>query len=80
MGFHEPRTAADEIADALADLADVRVALRNLTAQLADLKLDDEATSVAHQVRRNAMIALAKTNDAERHVRESNRVQLTVVS
>lgn len=80
MGHYEPRTAADEIADALADLADARRALSDLTSQLADLTLDDESAGVARQVNRNAKIAAAKLDDAERHVRESNRVQLTVVS
>jgi hypothetical protein len=76
MGHHEPRTAADETADALAALADTRRALRDLSSHLADLQADP----VAHQARRNARIALAKLDEAERHVREGNRVQLTSVS
>lgn len=80
MGHYEPRTAADEIADALADLVEARRALRDLGSQLSDLALDDESAGVAHQARRNAKIAAAKLDDAERHVRESNRLQLTVVS
>lgn len=80
MGHYEPRTAADEIADALADLAEARRALRDLASQMTDLSLNDESTGVAHQVARNAKIAAAKLDDAERHVRESNRIQLSVVS
>ena len=80
MGHHEPRTAADEIADALADLAEARRALRDLEAQVADLKLDDAAAGVVHQVQRNARIATAKLDDVDKHIRESNRIQLTVVS
>jgi hypothetical protein len=76
MGHHEPRTAADETADALAALADTRRALRDLSSHLDDLQ-DDPA---AYQARRNARIALAKLDEAERHVREGNRVQLTSVS
>lgn len=80
MGHYEPRTAADEIADALADLAEARRALRDLTSQIADLELDDASAGVAHQVQRNARIAAAKIDDADQRIRESNRIQLTVVS
>lgn len=76
MGHYTPRTAADEIADALADLAEARKALRDLASQMTGLPPD----GVAHQVARNAKIAAAKLDDAEHHVRESNRLQLRVVS
>ena len=75
MGHYEPRTPADEIADALADLAEARQAL-----SLAVSHLSDEKSGVARQAQRNAKIAAAKLDDAEKHIRESNRIQLTVVS
>lgn len=76
MGHHEPRTAADETADVLAALAEARRALRDLSSHLDDLQADP----VAHQVRRNAKIVAAKLDEAEQHVREGNRIQLTSVS
>lgn len=80
MGHFEPRTPADEIADALADLAEARRALEDLASQMADLTLDDESAGVARQVSRNAKIAVAKLDDADKHIRESNRIQLSSVS
>lgn len=80
MGHHEPRTPADEIADALADLAEARQALSTAVSQLTDITVDEEKAGVAYQARRNAKIAAAKLDDAEKHIRESNRIQLTVVS
>lgn len=80
MGHFEPRTAADEIADALADLAEVRQALATTLSQLDDLTGDAGDAGVAFQARRSARIAAAKLDDVEKHVRESNRIQLTVVS
>jgi predicted component of type VI protein secretion system len=77
MGHYEPRTAADETADALAALADARRALHDLSSHLDDL---DNTDGAVHQARRNARIAAAKLAEAEQHVREGNRVQLTVVS
>jgi hypothetical protein len=80
MGQHTPRTAAEEIADALSDLASAREALGTLLSQLDGLTGDEATASIAHQARRNAKIAAAELDSAERHVRESNRLQLNVVS
>jgi hypothetical protein len=80
MGRYIPRTAADELADALADLAEARQALQSTVSQLAELTTDEANAGVAYQARRNARIAAAKLDDAERHVRESNRIQLSSVS
>ena len=80
MGHHEPRSAADEIADALSDLASARAALRTVLAHLEDLTATEETAPVAYQARTSARIAAAQIDDAEQHVRESNRLQLTVVS
>ena len=80
MGQYTPRTAAEEIADALTDLASAREAMRTLLSQLEDLTGTDETAPVAHQARRNARIVAAQLDDAEQHVRESNRLQLNVVS
>lgn len=80
MGHYEPRTPADEIADALADLAEAREALGAVLSQLDDLTLDEDQAGVAYQARRNARIAAAKLDTAEKHVRESNRIQLSSVS
>lgn len=80
MGHHEPRTSADEIADALADLAEARRALSDLSSQITELYTDEATSGIAHQISRNAKIAAAKLADSEKHIRESNRIQLTVVS
>lgn len=80
MGHHEPRTAADEIADALADLAEARRALRDLSSQITELYQDEATSGIGHQAARNAKIAAAKLDDVEQHIRESNRIQLTSVS
>jgi hypothetical protein len=80
MGQHTPRTAAEEIADALADLASARAALDTVLSQLDDLTANEQTAPTAHQARRNARIAAAELASAERHVRESNRLQLNVVS
>ena len=80
MGHHEPRTAAEEIADALSDLGSAREALRTLLSQLEDLAAGNETAPLAYQARRNARIVAAQLDEAEKHVRESNRLQLNVVS
>lgn len=80
MGHYEPRTPADEIADALADVAEARRALQNVLSQLDDLTRDAEKAGVAYQARRNAKTAAAMLDHAEQHIRESNRIQLSVVS
>lgn len=80
MGQHAPRTAADEIADAFDDLAEARQALQSAIDQLDGLTVDEGNAGVAYQIRRNAKIAAAKLDDAERHARESNRLQLSSVS
>lgn len=80
MGHYEPRTAAEEIADALTDLASARAALGLVLSQLEDLTATEETAPIAHQVRRNARIVAAQLDSAEGRVRESNRLQLNVVS
>lgn len=80
MGHYTPRTAAEELADAVTDLASARDALRTLLIQLDGLTATDETAPIAHQARRNARIAAAEIDSAEQHVRESNRLQLNVVS
>lgn len=80
MGQYTPRTAAEEIADALTDLESARTALTMVLSQLEDLTGTEETAPVAYQARRNARIAAAQIDHAEQHVRESNRLQLSVVS
>lgn len=80
MGRYIPRTAADELADAVADLTEARQALATAIEQLDDITLGVDQAGVAYQARRNARIAAAKLDDADKHVRESNRIQLSSVS
>jgi hypothetical protein len=81
MGKHEPRTAAEDLADALAALAVARDALRETLGHVDRIiQSPADPVGVAHQARRNARIAVASLDEAEQHLRESNRAQLRSVS
>lgn len=79
MGHYEPRTTADEIADARAALADARRALRDLQSHLdRTISNPEGAVGSAHAAKRNAEIVAASLAAAEDAL--PREVQLTVVS
>lgn len=81
MGKHEPRTAAEDLADALDALAVARDALRETLGHV-ELIIQSPAdpAGVAHQARRTARIAIASLDEAGERLRESNLAQLRSVS
>ena len=81
MGKHEPRTAAEDLADALDALAVSRDALRETLGHIDRIiQSPADPVGVAHQARRTARIAAASLDEAGAHMRESNRAQLKSVS
>jgi hypothetical protein len=81
MGHYEPRTAADETADARAALADAQRALRDLRSHLRQTMTNPEgALGNAHAADRNAEILAAALVAADQALSEQARGQLTVVS
>jgi hypothetical protein len=80
MGKHEPRTAADETAAAVAALADARKALRDLRSHLDRIVANPEGTAGnARSALRNVDIVAASLTAAEDAVHASDR-QLRSVS
>jgi hypothetical protein len=81
MGEHIPRTAAEDLHDTLAALADARTALKNVQSQLDSIiATPDEPAGRAHEARRNTRIAVASLDAAESRARAAGRSQLTSVS
>lgn len=81
MGQHIPRTAADELHDVQAALAETRAALRNAESQLASIISNpDEPAGRAYEARRNLRIAEASIAAAGKAASDLGRDQLTAVS
>lgn len=81
MGSHEPRTAAEDLADAFAALAVAQDALRETLGHVDRIiQNPTDPAGIAHQARRTARITAASLDEVGEHLRESNRTQLKSVS